>query len=1026
MTNEWETSNYPSNIIIGGSSETGNEIRDCGGASEYYDVDSDIWVAGPCSYITISHNHLHATALYDPGSTYYRGFSGVYANGAKDMLIEYNTVHGHNSNSHRSGIAIKADSPRISERIVIRYNHVYDQTEIRQYTVTEGIRVSMDWRQIYVYGNYVHDCQGGINFNQGWLSQDSSNGVDPCEGYCWSNIITDTDTAGIRLGGNGTDNTREVYFLNNTIYRAGIGASDWWDTGIALTLSTAIGVHVENNIICDSRPGAATKYSIAGYGISDYVANNNQYYQSDGSIPQVYEYSNANCIPCAWDSVYNSFSGESDSAGDPLFNDSSTSDFTLSPISPCINNGVNLGDDYDLALDPINTDFTTLPPSVYTLDQDDYGTGWEIGAYVYTGDDPDPTDPPINRANWSVSVDSEETVGEDGAAENSIDGLTATYWCTKWSDGSDPLPHEIQINLGDNYIISGFTYLPRQDYENGRIADYEFYVSSDGINWGTAVATGTFPNTTVEQEVTFDGITGQYVSLIAVTEVNSNPWTTVAELNVLGTLSSDIESPSVPQNLQATTASSSQIDLSWDPSTDNIEVTGYNIYCDGGHLDSTTAPPYSDFDLDPDTTYSYTVSAYDAAGNESDESVSDSATTDSILIDRGEWMVSVDSEETVGEDGEAENSIDGLTATYWCTQWTGGSDPLPHEIQIDLRDNYIISGFRYLPRQDHQNGRIADYEFYVSSDGINWGSPVATGTVNGLFPNTTVEQEVTFGSETGRYVRLVALSEVNGNPWTTVAELNVLGSWSSPGNTPPTITAGPVAVPSTIYESQTSAITVTAEDIDNDALDYVWSATAGTITGTGNSVTYTAPSITADTTVTISITVDDGNGGSDSGSVDVAVLNIEDAPIAQAGWTVWYVDSEETVGDDGEAENSFDGLNSTFWCTQWYDVDPDPACPHEIQIDLGDNYIISGFTYLPRQDGSSNGRIEDYEFYVSSDGTDWDLAATGTFANTGTEKEVLFDENETGSYIKLVAESEVNDNPWTTMAELNVLGIPFE
>ena len=53
----------------------------------------------------------------------------------------------------------------------------------------------------------------------------------------------------------------------------------------------------------------------------------------------------------------------------------------------------------------------------------------------------------------------------------------------------------------------------------------------------------------------------------------------------------------------------------------------------------------------------------------------------------------------------------------------------PHEIRIDLGKSESIQGFRYLPRQDDgANGNIGRYEFHVSSDGINWGSPVASGT----------------------------------------------------------------------------------------------------------------------------------------------------------------------------------------------------------------------------------------------------------------------------------------------------------
>ena len=54
----------------------------------------------------------------------------------------------------------------------------------------------------------------------------------------------------------------------------------------------------------------------------------------------------------------------------------------------------------------------------------------------------------------------------------------------------------------------------------------------DGANWGTAVASGTFPNSATEKQVTFTAKTGQYVRLRALTEVNGQPWTTVAELNV--------------------------------------------------------------------------------------------------------------------------------------------------------------------------------------------------------------------------------------------------------------------------------------------------------------------------------------------------------------------------------------------------------------------------------------------------------------------------------------------------------------
>jgi hypothetical protein len=67
-----------------------------------------------------------------------------------------------------------------------------------------------------------------------------------------------------------------------------------------------------------------------------------------------------------------------------------------------------------------------------------------------------------------------------------------------------------------------------------------------------------------------------------------------------------------------------------------------------------------------------------------------------------------------------------------------------------------------LPRQDGRaNGTIAGYQVYVSPDGTTWGTAVAAGT---LAANTN-EKTVRFTAKTGRYVRLVAVSEMNGQPW---------------------------------------------------------------------------------------------------------------------------------------------------------------------------------------------------------------------------------------------------------------------
>ncbi len=89
----------------------------------------------------------------------------------------------------------------------------------------------------------------------------------------------------------------------------------------------------------------------------------------------------------------------------------------------------------------------------------------------------DPQGNAISHNGWTIAyVDSEERIGEDGAAENAIDGQTANLWHTQWSDAQPNHPHRLILNLGKPQMISGFRYVPRQSEGGGRIKDYRIYV----------------------------------------------------------------------------------------------------------------------------------------------------------------------------------------------------------------------------------------------------------------------------------------------------------------------------------------------------------------------------------------------------------------------------------------------------------------------------------------------------------------------------------------------------------------------
>ena len=135
-------------------------------------------------------------------------------------------------------------------------------------------------------------------------------------------------------------------------------------------------------------------------------------------------------------------------------------------------------------------------------------------------------------------------------------------------------------------------------------------------------------------------------------------------------------------------------------------------------------------------------------------------------------------------------------------------------------------------------------------------------------------------------------------------------------------------------------------------------------------------------------------------------------------WNVVHVDSFEP--GEGDAPHAIDSDAATFWHTSW--SASQPAHPHEIQVDLGKSVTLLGFTQLPRQGGNSNGRIRTYEFSVSADGKQWEpVVKEGRFPNSDQLQTVRFEKPVTGRFIRLVALSEWSRQPFTTIAELDVM-----
>lgn len=136
----------------------------------------------------------------------------------------------------------------------------------------------------------------------------------------------------------------------------------------------------------------------------------------------------------------------------------------------------------------------------------------------------------IPQQNMSIEASSEHpNVGNEGLASFAIDGNKDTIWHTKYGSGFTKLPHDITINLGKEYTINKYSYLPRSGSSNGNITKYEIQVSTDGQSFKT-VASGNWDNNSNEKVVQFDNVQATHVRLVALEGIAG--FATAAELNV--------------------------------------------------------------------------------------------------------------------------------------------------------------------------------------------------------------------------------------------------------------------------------------------------------------------------------------------------------------------------------------------------------------------------------------------------------------------------------------------------------------
>jgi len=289
-------------------------------------------------------------------------------------------------------------------------------------------------------------------------------------------------------------------------------------------------------------------------------------------------------------------------------------------------------------------------------------------------------------------------------------------------------------------------------------------------------------------------------------------WNTLIEEPV------DEESPTAPSNLEVTKVTETTVSLSWDESTDNVGVAGYDVYRDGIRVGSSTTTSFMDTGLSPDTGYAYFVVAYDIMRNQSESSniviaVTEKDTTAPTVPQNLRISSKTESSVTLVWTGSTDNvklagykvfrndeevgfsngtsfvdtEIFPGTYTYYVKAVDAYNNlseqsnsviydnepPVPPELYVVSKNTTQIV-LKWLDSSD--NIEVAGYELYRNGTRIKTQT-ATTYTDSGLLPNTEYTYYViaydTSGNRSEKSNELVVLTVIDTEPPAAPSNLNV-------------------------------------------------------------------------------------------------------------------------------------------------------------------------------------------------------------------------------------------------------------
>lgn len=134
----------------------------------------------------------------------------------------------------------------------------------------------------------------------------------------------------------------------------------------------------------------------------------------------------------------------------------------------------------------------------------------------------------------------------------------------------------------------------------------------------------------------------------------------------------------------------------------------------------------------------------------------------------------------------------------------------------------------------------------------------------------------------------------------------------------------------------------------------------------------------------------------------------------------WKVIQTPEIDGAAPARNAIDGNPSTLWHT--HGAQGESGLPQSLIVDMGVVKTLKGFTYTPRQDGTTSGMVDQYTFAVSQDGKTWTTVAEGEFGNLRAnpiEQSIPFKANK-ARYFKFIAKHALEKNH-AAVAEIGII-----